>query len=285
MRTSNQPLLATSRPLGARVAFRRPQTGAPHANVSKENRLNGNQTNTTTPQDIFVTTKWTVVRAAGRRHTAEADAALAELCQTYWYPLYTYVRRHVGARADAGDLTQAFFARLIAKDFLAGLDRDRGRFRAFLLAALKHFLANDRDWAQALKRGGGATTFQVDWQDADARYRIEPVDNLSPDRLFDRAWAVTLLEKVVGRLRKECADEGRIATFEALKPFLAPADEPPAYAEVSRTLGVSETTARVAVHRLRRRYRALLRDEIAQTLASPDHIADEMHTLLGAFTD
>ena len=253
--------------------------------MNKGNHLKGNQTNNTTPYDIFVTTKWTVVRAAGRRHTPEADAALAELCQTYWYPLYAYVRRQVATKEDACDLTQAFFARLIAKDFLVGLDRERGRFRAFLLAALKHFLANDRDRTQALKRGGGATTFPVDWQDADARYQIEPVDNLTPDRLFDRAWAVTLLEKVVGHLRKECKDEGRLATFETLKPFLTPTDEPPAYAEVSQKLGVSETAARVAVHRLRRRYRALLRDEIAQTLTSPDHIADELNALLSAFAN
>lgn len=226
-----------------------------------------------------------MVRAAGRRHTPEADAALAELCQIYWYPLYTYVRRHGASQEDACDLTQAFFARLVAKDFLAGLDRERGRFRAFLLAALKHFLANERDRAQALKRGGGTTTFLVDWQDADARYRIEPVDRLSPDKLFDRAWAMALLEQVIGHLRQECRDEGRTATFEALKPFLTPADEPPAYAEVSRILGVSETAARVAVHRLRRRYRAILRDEIAQTLASPEHVAEEMRALMAAFAN
>ena len=240
----------------------------------------------TTRQDIFVTTRWTVVHAAGQRHTPEADAALAELCRTYWYPLYAYVRHHSRTRANAEDLTQAFFARLLAKNDLAGLDRDRGRFRAFLLAALKHFLSNERDKAQTLKRGGGVEALSLDWQDADTRYQIEPADpRLSPDRLFDRAWAVTLLERVIGRLRMECEAEGRSMLFETLKPFLTPAHEPPAYAKVSQALGMSETAARVTVHRLRRRYRALLRQEIAQTLASPEQADEELRTLLSAFAD
>lgn len=231
----------------------------------------------------FATTRWTLVVAAGLRSTPQSDMALEELCRTYWYPLYAYARRHVRSREDAEDLTQAFFASLLARNSLQGLDASRGKFRAFLLAALKHFMANAWDRAGRQKRGGGLLHLSLDWQNADARYVIEPADPSSPDVLYDRAWAVTLLERVVGRLREEHAGEGKAAQFDQLKPFLTVGKGAVSYGAVSETLGVSEGALRVAVHRMRHRYRELLREEIAQTLAEPSQVAEEMNALFAAF--
>ena len=235
-----------------------------------------------TPPDIFATTRWTVVLAAGRRRTTAADVALEELCRTYWYPLYAYIRRH-HTKEDAEDLTQAFFAKLLAKNYLADLHRERGKFRAFLLAALKHFLANEWDKGRRQKRGGGVAALSLDWQDADTRYRIEPADELTPDKLFDRAWAVTLLERVIARLRDELAVGGKEKLFEQLKPFLALGSGTASYAEAAAVLHMTGTAVRVTVHRLRRRYRELLRDEIAQTLANPAQFDEELRALFAAF--
>ena len=176
---------------------------------------------TSVPQrSVFVTTHWSVVLAAGRDDTPRASDALARLCQTYWYPLYAYVRQRGYAPHDAQDLTQEFFARLLDKNYLQGLQRDQGRFRAFLLVALKHFLANEWDRATRKKRGGDVVILSLNWQDAEARYQIEPADTLSPDKLYDRLWAVTLLERVITRLRDEnnAADKSKL--FDTLSPFL-----------------------------------------------------------------
>lgn len=235
--------------------------------------------------DIFATTHWTVVLAAGDRSSPAADAALEELCRTYWYPLYAYVRRQGHAREDAQDLTQEFFARLLEKNYLAGADSQRGRFRAFLLAMLKHFLANEWDRAHRQKRGGGATVLSLDWQDADTRYEINPPDNLSPDKLYDRAWALTLLEKVVAQLRDESLAEGRGGQFEMLKFYLMVGKSEVPHADAAAALLMSEGAVRVAVHRLRRRYRELLKQEIVQTLSDPAQAEEELRTLLGAFAD
>ena len=221
---------------------------------------------------------------AGRRDAPEAEAALEELCRTYWYPLYAYVRRHGKTREEAEDLTQEFFARLLDKNYLQGLHRDQGRFRAFLLAALKHFLANEWDRATRKKRGGDVVTLSLDWQDAEARYQIEPADTLSPDKLYDRLWAVTLLERVITRLRDENIAADKSKLFDALSPFLTIGKSAIPYADAAATLGLSEPTVRVAVHRLRRRYRELLRDELAQTLSNPAHVAEEMQSLFSAFS-
>ncbi len=238
---------------------------------------------TAVPRDYFATTHWTVVLAAGRRRTAQSDRALEELCRTYWFPLYAYVRRHGHSREDAEDLTQAFFARFLEKNFLESVRSEKGRFRAFLLAALKHFLANEWDRARRLKRGGGVAPLSLDWQDADTRYRIDPADTLTPDKLYDRAWAVTLLERVIARLRDESAAEGKSKSFEQLKPFLTVGRSAIPYAQAADALGLSEGAARVAVHRLRRRYRELLREEISQTLSDPAQIEKEMQALFNAF--
>jgi len=231
-----------------------------------------------TPGDIFATTRWTVVVAAGQ----QAEAALEELCRLYWYPLYAYARRRGQTKEDAEDLTQTFLAGLIQKNSFTGLQPARGRFRAFLLAAFKNFLANEWDKARAQKRGGGAA-LSLDWQDADTRYRIEPVDNLSPDKLYDRAWAVLLLEQVVTRLRDECVADGKAELFEQLREFLMVGKSAVPYPAVAVALSLNEGAVRVAVHRLRRRYRELLREEIAQTLADPAQIEAEMQALLSAF--
>lgn len=232
-----------------------------------------------------MTTRWTVVVTAGQRGQPQADQALEELCRTYWYPLYAYVRRQGHPREDAQDLTQAFFARFLARNYLTGLNSEKGRFRGFLLASLKHFLANEWDRAQCLKRGGQVTHLSLDWQAAEDRYQLVLVDPLSPDRLYDRTWAVTLLERVLGQLQVECEADGRAGLYTALKSFLTVDREAIPHARVAEQLGVSEGAVRVSVHRLRRRYRELLRQEIAQTLANPAQVQEEMRVLLGAFTE
>src|ERR1017187_9790819 len=235
--------------------------------------------------DVFATTRWTVVLAAGRSSAPPADVALEELCRTYWYPLYVCVRRQTPTREDAEDLTQAFFARFLEKNYLAGLDSEKGRFRAFLLAALRHFLANEWDRANCQKRGGGVAAVSLDWQDADTRYQIDPADNSSPDKLYDRAWAVTVLERVIARLREESAAEGKATLFGELKPFLMVGKSAIPYGQAAEALKLTEGAVRVAVHRLRLRYRELLRDEICQTLCDPAQAEEEMRTLFSAFAD
>jgi RNA polymerase sigma-70 factor (ECF subfamily) len=235
--------------------------------------------------DIFATTRWTVVLAAGHRGAPQAEIALEELCRTYWYPLYAYVRRHGRSHEDAEDLTQAFFARLLEKNYLEGISSEKGKFRAFLLVAFKRFLANESDRAGAQKRGGGAKPLSLDWQDADTRYQINPADNLSPDKLYDRTWALTILERVITRLRDENIAEGKGKLYEHLKGFLMMGKGDIPYATTAAALEMSEGNVRVSIHRLRRRYRELLRDEITQTLADPAHAEEEMQALFRALAE
>ena len=235
--------------------------------------------------DIFATTRWTVVLAAGHRGAPQADVALEELCRTYWYPLYAYVRRHGHSREDAEDLTQAFFARLLEKNYLDGISSEKGKFRAFLLTAVKRFLANEWDRERSQKRGGGIKPLSLDWQDADTRYQIHPADNLSPDKLFDRAWAMTLLERVITRLRDECRADGKAGLYEQLKTFLMGGKGDVACAQAAAALGLTEGAVRVAIHRLRRRYRELLREEVAQTLSDPAQAGEEMQALFSALLE
>jgi len=237
------------------------------------------------PGDIFATTHWTVVLAAGKRSTPQSDHALEELCRTYWFPLYAYVRRRGHTKEDAEDLTQAFFARFLGKNYFEGLSAERGRFRAFLLASLKHFLANEWDKSQRQKRGGGAAPLSLDWQTADTQFQIAATKEPSPDKAFDREWAVTLLARVIGRLQAECETDGRGKQFAELKIFLTAGKGALSHAEAAQKLGMEETAVRVTVHRLRKRYRQLLRDEIAQTLADAADVDEEMRALFGAFTE
>jgi RNA polymerase sigma factor (sigma-70 family) len=236
------------------------------------------------PGDIFATTHWTVVLAAGRQRSPQAAHALEELCRTYWFPLYAYVRRHGRSKEDAEDLTQAFFARLLEKNPLAGLDNEKGKFRAFLLASLKHFLANEYDKAQTQKRGGGGVPLSLDWQTADTQFQIAATNEPSPDKAFDREWALALLAKVIQRLQEECAADGKAKLFEQLKAFLMAGKAESAQREVAAALGMEEGAVRVAVHRLRKHYRQLLRDEIANTLADAAMVDEEMRSLFGAFS-
>lgn len=234
--------------------------------------------------DVFATTRWTLVLAAGQRSTPQAIQALEELCRSYWFPLYAYVRRRGRTREDAEDLTQAFFARLLERNDLAGLSAERGRFRAFLLAALKHFLANEWDRSLRLKRGGQSLHLSLDWRTADTQFQLASTAAPTPDQAYDREWAVALLAKVVVRLESECAAEGRAQLFQELKVFLTAGKGVQSHAEIGRKLGMEETAVRVAVHRLRKRYRLLLRDEIAQTVLDAAQVDEEMQALFGAFS-
>ena len=221
--------------------------------------------------------------AAGNRATPQSEKALAELCGNYWYPLYAYMRRRGYSREDAEDLTQGFFARFLEKNYLDGLKAEKGRFRAFLLASLKNFLANEWNKSHRQKRGGHVSALSMDWQSADSRYQIDPADTLSPDRIYDREWAVALLECVITRLRDECACADKLKLFDELKSFLTADKSAVPYAKVAANLQMPEGTVRVSVHRFRRRYRELLRVEVSQTLSDPGQLADEMQALLGAF--
>ena len=234
--------------------------------------------------DIFATTHWTVVLAAGRQHSPQAARALEELCRTYWFPLYAYVRRRGYAREDAEDLTQAFFTRLLEKNSFASLDAGKGKFRAFLLASVKHFLANARDKAHTLKRGGGSIPLSLDWQTADTQFQVAATGEPGPDQAFDREWAVALLARVIERLQNECAADGKAKLFEQLKLFLTAGNDEPAQGEVAQALGMEAGAVRVTIHRLRKRYRQLLRDEIAHTLTDQAMVDDEMRALFGAFS-
>jgi RNA polymerase sigma-70 factor (ECF subfamily) len=238
----------------------------------------------TTPGDIFATTHWTVVLAAGRRHTPQSDDALEKLCRTYWFPLYAYVRRRGYSKEDAEDSVQAFFVRFLEKNYLAGLSAERGRFRAFLLAALKHFLINEWKKSQRLKRGGGEKNLSLDWESADTKFQVAATNEPSPDKAFDREWALALLAKVIERLQQECAADGKAKLFGELKIFLTADKGALSHADAAKNLGMDETAVRVAVHRLRKRYRVLLRNEIAQTLADESQVDEEMRALFGAFT-
>lgn len=235
-------------------------------------------------EDCFMTTRWTMVLHAGRQSSPHSDRALSELCQAYWYPLYAYVRRQGHVREDAEDLTQGFFARFLEKNYLTGLAAERGKFRAFLLASLKHFLSNERDRAGRLKRGGGVPHLSLDWQSADERFHLDPPDPSSPDKSFDREWALALLERVIVRLREECAATGKAELFEQAKGFLMLGEAVIPYADAAHELGMEEGAVRVAVHRLRKRYRELLRDEISHTLADPSRVAEELRSLQAALS-
>ena len=221
--------------------------------------------------------------AAGKRHTQQSDQALEQLCRAYWFPLYAYVRRHGHAKEDAEDLVQAFFTRFLEKNYLNGLSAERGRFRAFLLASLKHFLINEWKKSQRLKRGGGEKLLSLDWQTADTKFQVAAENEPSPDKAFDREWALALLAKVIDRLQQECAAEGKAKLFEQLKIFLTAGKGESAHADVADALEMEEGAVRVAVHRLRKRYRQLLRDEIANTLSDAAMVDEEMRALFGAF--
>ncbi len=232
----------------------------------------------------FVTTHWSVVLSARDQQTPQAERALEALCRTYWYPLYAFVRRQGRSPADAQDLTQEFFARLLRKDYLHSVEREKGKFRTFLLVLFKRFLADERDRARAQKRGGESVHFSLDTGLAESRYQLEQSPELSPDKIYDRRWALTLLEQAMARLREEFKAAGKSDEFDQLKTVLTAGKGSLAYAEAASRLGMSEGAARVAVHRLRRRFRELFRLEIAHTLGSPDEVEEEVRYLMSLFS-
>jgi RNA polymerase sigma-70 factor (ECF subfamily) len=232
----------------------------------------------------FATTHWSVVLTAKEGDSAQAAEAMAQLCQTYWYPLYAFVRRKGNSPHDAQDLTQGFFARLLEKNYVAQADRARGRFRTYLLAALTHFLADEWDKARRLKRGGGREIISFDAASAEERYRLEPIDQLDAAKLYERRWVTTLFDQVLARLEQEFRDSGKGRLFDQLKGSLLAEDSGPSYVELGTQLGLTEDAVKQAVHRMRRRYRELFREEIAQTVAGPGEVEDELKHLFAVLS-
>lgn len=235
------------------------------------------------PAGRFATTHWSLIVAARDRAAPEARQALESLCAVYWYPLFAFVCKQGYPEAQAQDLTQEFFARLLEKEYLRAADRGRGRFRAFLLTCLRHFLANQADHAAALKRGGGRDLLSLDFDDAVERYRTEPSHALTAEKLYERRWALALLEQALGRVREEYTRTGKASLFEELKSCLVGDGAAPSR-EVADRLGLSPGAVKVAAHRLRRRYQELLREEIGRTVTDPGEIEDEIRALFQALS-
>ena len=227
----------------------------------------------------FATTHWSVVHAAGAKSSATSRQALASLCQDYWYPLYSYARRRVPAPGDAQDLTQAFFAELLEKNYVAAVDPERGQFRAFLLTAFKHFLSKEWERAKAQKRGGGRPPISLDFDLEDSRYGIEPATDLTPEQIFDRQWAMTLLNRIMDNLAAEYNALGKARQFELLKGFIIDEHAGITFWEVAEELDLTHAAAKMAAHRMRRRYRELLRHEILQTVTGPEEVDEEIQNL------
>jgi RNA polymerase sigma-70 factor (ECF subfamily) len=238
-----------------------------------------------TPEDQprgFATTHWSLVLAAGERRGAESDRALEQLCRAYWTPLYAYVRRRVNDVHEAQDLTQAFFERLLEKRYLAQANPQRGRFRSFLITAFKHFLAKEWERARAEKRGGRQVVLSFDFAARDCT-ADDATDQGTPERAYERQWAIALLNRVMNRLQREMERSGKGRQFQTLKEFIGANQS--SYVEAAAELGMSESAARMATSRLRGRYRELLRDEIAHTVIAPDEIDEEIRDLFATFTE
>jgi len=231
----------------------------------------------------FPTTRITLIHAAQGAPGAEAHAALSKLCGAYWYPVYAYVRRLGHSHEEAEDLTQGFFMRILDKHALRGFDCERGRFRSFLLGALKHFIANERDAARAQKRGGGRAHVPLDEVlHAGSRYDLEPRSDLSPDRLFERQWALTVLMRAQDAMREEAVRQGKDSQFERLKGLLVGDETELGYRALAVELQTTEGALKVAVHRLRQRFREVLREEISHTIADPQQVGAELRDLMAA---
>jgi RNA polymerase sigma-70 factor (ECF subfamily) len=224
------------------------------------------------------------VLAAGVEDPARAQEALAKLCQTYWYPLYAFARGHGYSPETAEDLTQGFFVRLLKRRDLARGDRVKGRFRNFLLTAFRHFIADEFDKATALKRGGGQVIISYDAQAAEERFLLEPTDSATPDRLYDRRWALMALEQASVRLEAEYREAHKEQLFSALEGFLTAADQQSSYAQIGERLGLTESAVKSALHRLRQRQRELIREQIAQTVATRREIDEEVRHLIEALS-
>ena len=239
------------------------------------------------PQGRFNSTQWSLVLAAAERSTPASENALSSLCAAYWTPLYAYIRRLGYEVPEAQDMTQAFFTRLLEKNYLADVKREKGKFRTFLLTSLNHFLANEWDRKQAQKRGGNVTIIPLEMDSAEGYYRTDKADHLTPEKLFERRWALTMIDHALKRLEEEFTASGKARIFNSLKVFLTGADGELTYNQAANELGMSESAIKSAVHRLRRRFRELMRAEIAQTIMrpdSPDEIDAEIRSLLSALS-
>jgi RNA polymerase sigma factor (sigma-70 family) len=230
---------------------------------------------------VFGTTHWSVVVHAGDSRSPEADSAMERLCRTYWYPLYVFVRRKGYSHEDASDLTQAFFAKFLEKRYLKSVDASLGKFRTFLLTSMTHFLGDEWDKSQAQKRGGGQKVISFDDASAEERYRLEPVEHQTPETLYERRWARTVMGLVLGRLAKETEAK----RFEALKPFLLEDKGARSYDEAAAQLGMSVAAINSAIYRMRARFVALLVEEVSNTVATPEGVEPELRHLLAALRD
>jgi len=232
------------------------------------------------------TTNWSLVHLAGGADSGPAREALGELCEAYWYPVYAMVRRYGHGPTDAEDLTQAYFTRFLEKGWVRDVKPEHGRFRAFLLVSVRNFLNNESDRKRALKRGGGKRPVELDGLEADARYRLEPVESSTPETLFERAWAERVMARALDQVWAEMAEKEGTERFEQLKPHLSGDDSATPYRDLAERWGVSEGAVRVAVHRLRkdfaRRYGEVLRSEVAETLTDPADVSEELRHLLSA---
>lgn len=235
-------------------------------------------------EPLFATTQWSVVLAAGAHQRQDAREALTRLCETYWYPLYAFVRHRVDNAHEANDLTQTFFVHLLEKQTITRADPSRGRFRAFLLSSLKNFLSNEWNKARAEQRGGGRTIFSLDFDAAESRFQIEPSHQLTPDRVYERRWVMTLLHNVLETLRLELFEAGKLAHFAQFQNALTGEMTSEDYERVSEVLQITPAGAKQAAYRMRKRYRALFRDAVAQTVACDEDLDDEIGRLLSILT-
>jgi RNA polymerase sigma factor (sigma-70 family) len=227
----------------------------------------------------FATTHWSLVIRAGGSSSPGASKALAELCETYWYPAYAFVRRSGHSTEEAADLTQAFFTQVLEKHYLKDAKPERGRFRSFLLASLRHFLSNERDWHQAVKRGGKVPHVPFELDNGERMYQLEPANDMTPERIYERRWTLTVLDKAMARVSAKYEATGRRELFQRLQPTLA-GDESAPYRDLAEALGVSEGSLRVVAHRMRKEFAAALRGVIAETVEHPEEIDDELRYLL-----
>jgi len=241
--------------------------------------MNGETFHTLPGSSQFPTTRWTLVVAAGDPQRKEARSALVSLCENYWYPLYAYLRRRGYPADQAQDLTQEFFVRVLEGRYLDRADPEKGRFRSFILTSLRFFVADEGDRHRAQKRGGGVLV-PLEFPSGEERYQREPAHDETPERIFERRWALSMLDRVVERLRNEFVQHGRPDHFDRLKVFLLGQSEAP-YATLAREMNTSEGALKVAIHRLRKRYRELFRQEIADTVADPAEVESELRYLAG----
>lgn len=250
--------------------------------MEMSNRKRGNST---PGQSTFATTHWSVILAAGNQSSPNYTRALSTLCETYWLPIYAYLRRRGYNRQQAEDYTQSFFTSLLERQGIGKADPERGKFRSFLLASLKHFLADEWDRTEAQKRGGGRKALALDIDDGETRYSREPVDTLSPEKIFERYWAQAVLKQAMNRLKAEYVNADKQQLFEHLKAYLTMEQGSMSYHSVAARLNMTEGAVKVAVYRLRQRYGELVREEIAQTVTTTEQIEDEIRELYSALAD